>query len=168
MTQVKLDPCAALVERGNADGRVQQRFVKALDICEERHVQIEGESVVQLARGHRRAVDLNPLGHHVGRAEFNDVVAAQRHIEEILAVAVHVDLVKGLPILEHSHRDVVHLVSGVLVPQGATDDQRLAPRPHRHSTPQEQPKNRDAQRMRRKGCAVHGGCRVGLHRARSA
>ena len=168
VAQVKLNPRAALVERGDADRRVQKRFVETLDVREEGHVQIEGESIVQLARRHRRTIDLNPLGHHVGRAEFNDVVAAQRHIEEILAVAVHVDLVKGLPILEHRHRDVVHLVAGVLVPQGSADDQRLAPRPHRHSTPQEQPKNRDAQRMRRKGCAVHSGCRVGLHRARSA
>ena len=168
VTQVKFNPRAALVERGDADGRVQQRFVKALNVREERHVQVEGESVVQLARGHRRAVDLNPLGHHVRRTEFNHVVAAQGHIEEILAVAVHVNLIKGLSILEHRHRDVVHFVPGVLVPQGAADDQRLAPRPHRQPTSQKQPENRDAQRVRRKGCAVHGRCRVGLHRARSA
>ena len=58
-----------------------------------------------------------------------ETVEALDAIEEILAVAVNLDLVKGLPILDHSHGDVVHFVSGVLVPQGAADDQRLAPPP---------------------------------------
>ena len=165
VVQIKLDPPVSFVVRRYANGGVRDVCVKSLNGVEQRHVQIEHESIFQLSLRRGRTVDGHPLGNHPVRTENQGVVASHRQIEVVLAVAVHIDFIEGLAELKNRHGHVGEPLFGFLVFQGSAHHQRLILSPR--SAPDHHHKG-GSEQATKETSAIQKMCRVGLHHVRSA
>ena len=165
MIQIKLNAATAVVERRDANWRLRDAFIKAFDAVKQRHVQVEHEAVIQLVFWRLSTVDGHSLGNHPVGAEHNHIVMAKGQVQIVLPVAIHLDLIERLAVLEHRHGDVFESVFGLLVLQAAAHYERFRLGETHESKQQE---GNRSHRLSNPKALRSGWCRVGLHHGRSA
>ena len=125
VVQIELDAAAAFVKRSNANGSFGDAFVKPFNRVKQRHVKVKHETIRQFIFRGLGAVDGHPLGNHPLGLKHDDVVVSQRQIEEVLAIAIHLNFVERLSVLQNRDGDVVEPLFGLLMLQIATHHERL-------------------------------------------